>query len=76
MDTMNNGRIGSSASTSEGHGISPSATLHGNHPPDISHDVAQETSTPASPNDKVGGEDAGVLVVDWDGPDDLQNPKK
>ena len=66
MVTMNNNRL-SSANTSEGHGISPTTTLEGNHPPGISRLVAQ---------DKPGGEDTSLLVVDWDGPDDPKNPKK
>ena len=72
---MNNNRL-SVANTSEGHGISPTTTLEGNHPPGISRLVAQDIPTPVSPNDKPGGEDANVLVVDWDGPDDPKNPKK
>ena len=80
MDTINNSRL-STANTSEGHwhgpGISPTTTLQGNHLPDISRPVAQDAqSTPVSPNDKAGGEDTSVLVVDWDGPDDPKNPKK
>ena len=66
MVTMNNNRL-SSANTSEGHGISPTTTLEGNHPPGISRLVAQ---------DKPGGKDTSLLVVDWDGPDDPKNPKK
>jgi hypothetical protein len=53
------------------------ARLQGNHLPEISRIAAQDTqSTPLSPNDKPGGEDTSVLVVDWDGPDDPKNPKK
>ncbi|KAI9572551.1 MFS general substrate transporter [Boletus coccyginus] len=33
--------------------------------------IAQGASTPISPNEKAGG----VLVVDWDGPEDPKNPK-
>ena len=79
MDTMDNGRL-STENISEGlwrgPGISPTTTLQENHPPDISHLVAQDSSTPVSPNDKAGGEDTSVLVIDWDGPDDPKNPKK
>lgn len=72
---MNNSQGSSSAYISEQQGISPTATLRMNHPPD---NITQGASTPVSPNEKTSGDDitSSVLVVDWDGPDDSKNPKK
>lgn len=73
---MGDSRLGS-VNISEGHGVSPTSTLHGNQPPDISRLAAlEDTPTPVNPSDKQGTEDASTLVVDWDGPNDPENPKK
>lgn len=68
----------STANTSQRHGeVSPSTTLHEGHPLDILG-PAQDISEPISShgNAPQDGEDTSVLVVDWDGPDDPNNPKK
>lgn len=83
MDTPNKTHdrpLAHSANTSKRHGseVSPSTTLHGNHSLDISGPVAQNTSTPIDPHEKspTDEEATDILMVDWDGPDDPQNPKK
>lgn len=70
MDELN-GRP-SFASPSERHGdVSETSTIHGNHPSD-------DAWTPNRPDEGSSPErgDAGVLVIDWDGPDDPNDPKK
>ncbi|KAF8433769.1 MFS polyamine transporter [Boletus edulis BED1] len=77
MSTMTDSRL-STANTAEELGTSPTATLHhDNHPPEASRYVAQDTSTRlANPNGKADvGKHTSDLVVDWDGPDDPENPK-
>ena len=70
MDALNN----SANDTSERHGeVSPCTTLHGNHPLDTSGPAQERSSNVKSPPDE---DNTSVLVVDWDGPDDPQNPKK
>ena len=81
MDTLNNNReCLRPGNTSEQHGeVSPCTILilHGNHSPETLG-PAQDIPEPINPNVKPppDEENANVLVVDWDGPDDPQNPKK
>lgn len=79
MGALNNIRdLLFTAKTSERHmKVSPSTTLHGNHSLDISG-LAQDIPEPISSHGKApqDGEDTSALVVDWDGPDDPNNPKK
>ena len=63
------------------HGTSVTPTLH-DEPLDTPTEKGKpERSLPASPPKVTNGIDSAkihedVLIVDWDGPDDPQNPKK
>ncbi|KIJ60514.1 hypothetical protein HYDPIDRAFT_117017 [Hydnomerulius pinastri MD-312] len=59
---------------------SPTTTLYGNHavghsgPP--GEGLSNKPTGPKGSSPPVGRTDTDVLIVDWDGPDDPQNPKK
>ena len=63
------------------HGTSVTPTLHDEPLDTATEKGATEGSLPTSPSEVTNRIDSAkthedVLIVDWDGPDDPQNPKK
>ncbi|KAG1825124.1 MFS polyamine transporter [Suillus variegatus] len=80
MSTTN--QISASVSDVEGTlgAVSPAPTLQGDHAPKSSHHIPEQSHSQKSYNTGDGEllattDNADVLIVDWDGPDDPQNPK-
>ncbi|KAF8836362.1 MFS polyamine transporter [Paxillus ammoniavirescens] len=72
-DGPSDDKVPSSLQDSERRGAtSPTTTLQGNQPPVQSSSKLTESKASSNPVDKT---DTGMLIVDWDGPDDPQNPK-
>ncbi|KAG1814356.1 major facilitator superfamily domain-containing protein [Suillus subaureus] len=57
--------------------VSPAPTLQGDHTPNSVHQIPVRSHSQKSYNNELlpTTDDTGVLIVDWDGPDDPQNPK-
>ncbi|KAG2110960.1 MFS polyamine transporter [Suillus discolor] len=80
MSTTN--QISASVSDVEGTlgAVSPAPTLQGDHPSKSVHHIPEQSHSQKSYNTGDGEllattNNADVLIVDWDGPDDPQNPK-
>lgn len=69
---------------SEDPDASRTPTLHGNDPVDVPlQEKSEQKSNPEAPpdedlqaSDPLDTQSKDILIVDWDGPDDPQNPKK